>query len=339
MKIVVASFEALKHPRALKLCRTLRNLGYNVYLWYAPTINIKNRYLRAFFRYISSMFSVALTDADLMWIENVPDIVYALVPIVKKNYVYDWRSPWALQVNMEFNNKYLGFIASVFERYLIKRARVIVCVSQGLYQDSLIYRKKVFILPNYPSKQLLSYKYIDFRKQFRVPPDRKIVLYIGKLSSVEGTHLLEDVASKLRGLNAELWIVGDGPARHVIKNIVREYGDLVRWFGWVSHKLIPSFIRAADIGIVPRTGIPDYARKYYSHEGIHKITEFFLFGKPVVACGISPSEYYIVVPEAKFGEYVRMAVEGKIKLIEPPMLTWEEHCVPIIKNIMDFLVR
>ena len=42
MKILVASIEAWKHPRAIKIAKTLKAEGHEVKVWAARTPGIKN---------------------------------------------------------------------------------------------------------------------------------------------------------------------------------------------------------------------------------------------------------------------------------------------------------
>ncbi|MGQ4833101.1 MAG: glycosyltransferase [Candidatus Asgardarchaeia archaeon] len=336
MKILVASIEAWRHPRAQKIASTLKNLGHDVEIWAAKTPKIRNRYLRALFKYLQAMVELIAQDADIYWIENVPDIIYVLLPFFRKKYIYDRRSPWALQVYMEFKNKILFKVADVIERFVMKNAKIITCVSRGLAEDLKGYNKKIFILPNYPDEKLKRLVLKDIRKELNVPKERKIVIFVGKISFVEGAPLLKDVAKELENTNAEFWIVGDGPSRKIVEEITKNFKN-VRWFGWIKHQEVPNYIASANIGIVPRTGIPKKFRKYYSYEGIHKITEYFLFGLPVIACGIAHSDYYLLAPEKKFGEYVKKAVLGELHLPNPPELTWQKNCIPIIRDIITYL--
>ena len=62
MRIIVASLEASKHPRALKIAKTLLKHGYEVDIWEAPKIftRIKHRLVRAFLRYSLAMISLCV---------------------------------------------------------------------------------------------------------------------------------------------------------------------------------------------------------------------------------------------------------------------------------------
>ena len=335
MKILVASIEAWRHPRAIKIAKTLKAEGHEVKVWAARTPKIRNRYLRAIIKYMQAILSISVQDADLFWIENVPDVIYLLLPVLRKKYIYDRRSPWALQVYMEFKNKILFKIADVIERFILKHAKVIVCVSKGLAEDVKAYNKKVFLLPNYPDEKLAHLVSRDVKEELNIPKNKKVVIFVGKISFIEGAPILRDVAEELAGTYSEFWILGDGPSRNIVEELGKTF-DNVRWFGWVEHHEVPNYVASADIGIVPRTGIPKKFRKYYSHEGIHKITEYFLFGTPVIACGIAPSEYYLLVPEEEFGKYVKKAILGEISLPKPPKLTWQKNCIPVIREVIRY---
>lgn len=337
MKYVVASIEAYRHVRALKIAKTLKELGHEVEIWAAPAVKVKNRYIRAILKYLLGIFSIATRKADVFWIENVPDVIYIMLGLLGKNYIYDRRSPWAIHVYMEFRNKLLFRIADIIERFVMKRAKAIVCVSKGLADDIVEYKKKIYILPNYPDKALKRKVTEDLRQKFNVPKSKKIIIFLAKISITEGAHLLPDVAKAISNENAELWILGDGPANHIVKDLVKKYPKTVKWFGWVEHEKVPNFIAASDFGIVPRSGIPKCVRKYYSHEGIHKISEYLLFGKPVIACGIAPSKYYLLTSEEQFGQYVKKVVRGEISPPPASELTWQEDSIPVIKQIINDL--
>ncbi len=339
MKIVVASMEAWKHPRAVKIAKTLVKKGHNVRLWAAPQVKIRNRLLRAVIRYLVSMFSIAICKADLFWIENIPDIIYIPLILLRKKYIYDRRSPWALEVYTETNNRVYYKLTEIIERLVMKYASSIICVSKELAKDARKFKKPVYILPNYPDANLLNYVNRNIREEQNILPSKKIVLFIGKLSIVEGANLLPQVAKALHKENAELWIVGDGPENTIVEKIIKKYPKTVKWFGWVQYKEIPNYLAASDIGIVPRNPVPNPYRRYYTYEGIQKIAEYFLFGKPVIASGIAPSKYYLVVDPHKLGEITAKVVRGEIELPNPPKLTWEKYCEPVIEKALEDLLK
>jgi len=337
LRIIVASLEASKHPRALKIAKTLLKHGYEVDIWEAPKIftRIKHRLVRAFLRYSLAMISLCVKRADLYWVENVPDVLFIPLIFLRKKYIYDRRSPWSFQVLYETGSRFLHFLSKLLEMLSMRYSVSIVCVSRALALDSERFQKPLYVIPNYPEASFRGLVKDDLRKRLAVPRKRKIFLYIGKLSKIEGTRLLEEVAKGLIGCEAQLWIVGDGPEREFVKELERRYSSTVRWFGWVPRSMIPSFIAACDVGIVPREDIPYPYRLFYSHEGIHKIGEYLLFGKPVIASGIAPSKYYFLSDPKQLGETVRMIAEGRLRLnMVDEELSWENKCEQMVLKVV-----
>jgi len=330
--VVVASLEFHRHPRAQKILKTLAEGGFNVEAWAARDVKIRFRLLRALIRYFTAMCSLVLKNADIFWIENVPDIVYLPLLLKKSKYVYDRRSPWALEIKSEFKNEIFKKIAEVIERALMKRASALVAVSKGLACEVSPYDKLVEVIPNYPESSMSNLIVRDLRTEFNISPSTKILIYLGKLSYIEGADLLPKIAKVLEKEDAELWILGDGPLADIIRKTSEKYVN-TRWFGWVPHREVPNYIMASDIGIVPR-----HKNRYkimYSYEGIHKISEYFLFGKPVIASEIAPSRYYLVVKEEELPNAVVRAVRNDLILPKPPRLTWERYCRSKVLDVVE----
>lgn len=312
-----------RHPRAQKIFKALAEEGFNVEAWEARDIKIRFRVLRALIRYFTAMCSLVLKKGDIFWIENVPDIVYLPLLFKKCKYIYDRRSPWALEIKSEFKNEILKKIAEVTERALMKKASALVTVSKGLACEVSSFDKFLEVIPNYPEIDMVNFITKDLRKEFNISSSKKILIFLGKLSYIEGADLLPKIARALEKEDAELWVLGDGPLANVIRKTSEKYVN-TRWFGWVPHREVPNYIVASDIGIVPRH--KNRYRIMYSYEGIHKISEYFLFGKPVIASEIAPSRYYLVVKEEELPSTVVKAVRNELVLPKPPRLTWEQYC-------------
>ena len=336
--IAVLSYHVWLHPRSIKIAKTLMKHGYNIKLWGARSIQRRIKLISSLLEYLLAMLDVAPLKADLYWVENVPDIVYLPLAILGKRFIYDRRSPWAKQAAMSYRlpRLLLKFMEAI-EMTLIKKSSYFVAVSTGLAKEFEHLAKRVAVIPNYPEKSFIKPVSSNIKHELGVPPERKILIYVGKLSKVEGTDLLPSVVESIAGLNAELWIVGDGPARNIVKKMKTTYSNVVRWFGWVPYKDVPKYIAASDIGLVPRHKTP--FRICYNHEGIQKITEYFAYGKPVIASGIMPSPYYLVVEPEEIGEAVAKAIKGEIKLPRPPKLYWEDFSESRVLEIVRKLLK
>jgi len=341
LRIVVASFEASKHPRALKIAKTLLKHGYEVDIWEAPKVfmKVKHRLVKALLRYPLAMVSLCVKEGDLYWVENVPDLIFIPLLLLRKKYIYDRRSPWSFQVLHETGSRLLYLLSRLIEILSMRYSVAIVCVSRALALYSKRFRKPLYIIPNYPEASFRGLVREDLRNRLGVSGRKRIFLYIGKLSKVEGVRLLEDVAMGLAGCEAELWIVGDGPEREFVKELKRKYPSVVRWFGWVPRSMIPNFIAACDFGLVPREDIPYPYKLFYSHEGIHKIGEYLLFGKPVIASGIASSKYYFLSDPDKLGETVRMIAEGRLQVdMVEEKLSWENKCEQTVLRVVRDII-
>lgn len=337
--IAILSYHLAQHPRAIKIVKTIAKHGYKVKLWSARRIKKRIKILSSFLEYLVAIVDVMFLKADVYWVENIPDIVYLPLVLFRKKYVYDRRSPWALEAAMMYRlPKPLIKIMSIIEILMAKKSSYFVAVSKALAKEFEKIVKKSIVIPNYPEKSFVKNISPDvIRKELNVPINRKVFVFIGKLSRVEGVDLLIKVVENIKDLDAELWIIGDGPERKVVKELCSMYPKTVKWFGWIPHNEIPKYIAASDIGLAPRH--KTQFNIYYSYEGIHKIAEYFAYGKPVIASGISPSPYYVVVDPSKLGEAVAKTVKGELKLPKPPKLFWENYSENLVLKVIEEVVK
>lgn len=334
--MAILSYEIWRHPRALKIAYTLVKHGYRVKLWGArKPVKYGPRFFSAIMNYLLSILEVSSIKADLYWIENIPDIAYISIPLLGKKYVYDRRSPWAKEVQLEFGLRILPKFIEIIERYMIKKAKYITVVSTPMLYE-YEYTKPVTVIPNYPEENFIRKPSRNLRKELGIADSTKIFIFIGKLSRVEGIDLLVEAASRLRNIDAELWIVGDGPARNIVERLVKEQ-DNVRWFGWIERKFLADYISASNYGLIPRHRTPFSI--FYNHEGVMKIGEYFAYGKPVIACGIAPSPYYLVVEPKDFANTVLRVAKGEIKPPSPPSnLLWELYSEKRLLKVIEYIL-
>ena len=330
--IAILSYEAWRHPRALKIARSLMRHGYHVKLWGArKPFKHGPRILRSLMNYLLSIIEVSLLNADLYWIENIPDIIYMTIPFLGKKYIYDRRSPWAKEVQLEFGSKILYRFIELIERLMIKKAVYVTVASTPLLHEYR-YNKPIAVIPNYPEINFKREPSKDLRKELGITNTTKIFTYVGKLSKIEGVDLLLKAANKVRETDSELWIVGDGPARNLVKKLSEEQHN-VRWFGWVSREFLGDFLAASNYGLVPRHKTKHSV--FYNFEGIQKIGEYFIYGKPVIASGIAPSPYYLVVEPEDFPSVLAKVAKGEITPPNPPEgFTWELHSEKIVLTVI-----
>jgi glycosyltransferase involved in cell wall biosynthesis len=178
-------------------------------------------------------------------------------------------------------------IARAAERFLFRRARLIVAVSSVLRNGIVaggIPADRVLTLPNAadPGRFRPEISGSSVRARHGLEGAR-VVGFTGAFFPWHGVgFLLDALAEILRELpDAAALLVGDGPERSVLEERVRKEGleDRVRFAGWVGHEALPEHVAAFDIAVMPDSN--EYGSPM-------KIFEYMAMGKPVVAPRLGP---------------------------------------------------
>jgi glycosyltransferase involved in cell wall biosynthesis len=338
LKIILIGTEPEIDPRTHKISVSLKKHSHNFeILW--PSIKIRKggRFLSALLRYVGYMLQIAISNADIYWVANAPDIVMIPLFLLKRAYIYDFRSMWSKEVKAELGNGLLSSFAHIIEVLAMKNSRIIVLNTDTLFNDAKPFNKPLFLIPNYPLKDFkptITSKI--FRKINGVNKSSKIVLYVGRLSKVEGADIIPSLMKKLsRHKEIKLWIVGAGSLQDLMKKLEKKYPKNLKFFGWQKYKHIPNFINASDVCIVPRHR--DHNSFYYNEKGVQKISEYMLYRKPIICSGIAPSNQYLLVEEENLFEGILKALKDKAPIPTPK--TWEEHAEPELLRTLNSLKK
>lgn len=330
MRVVYIALDPSKYPRIKKLAYTLGKRGGIQFNVMVPKIRLvwrggrAGRFLAAAVNYFAVFLQVFFVRADVFWVANCPDIL--VVPLVfrRKRYILEYRSPWAIEVENEFGGGPWVRLTAFIERFALRHAWIVTLTTSRLVDRVKVYGKPVFVFPNFPLRNFgrAIIARSEFRRRHGYSDNDKIVLFVGKLSRVEGADLLpkiiEDVLKKAR---AVFWIVGSGPLYGSLEAFAKRFPQNVKLFGWQPHKEVPSFVAAADVCIAPRHRSPFSV--FYNEEGVSKLSEYMFFEKPIVACGISKSTEYLLVKEEEMADGVLRALNGSLK--PPKRRTWEDY--------------
>ena len=329
MHILYIASDPLKYPRIEKILSSLKKVNDIKFDILIPRIRLSwrrsiiNRFLVAIVNYTILFLQIFLSEADIYWIANSPDFIVFPLVLRRRKYILEYRSPWSLQLKMEFGGGIWIHLARFFERIALRNAWVITLTTSKLLRRVGSLGKPVFIIPNYPLKSFGRniVPKNEFRRGLGLSDKEKIILFIGKLTYVEGADLLPTIIYRvLRKTDAIFWIVGDGPLYPRLKRIADRFSGKIWLFGWRPHQEIPSFIEAADVCIVPRHENP-YS-SFYNEEGVTKISEYMFFKKPIIACNISESEEYLLVKEEDIADGILKALNGEIR--PSRRRTWED---------------
>ncbi len=184
------------------------------------------------------------------------------------------------------------------EWYIDRMPKLILASSinavQVLTKDFQIQPERVLLLPDCvdanifaPLSEAQLVRVQQLRATLKIPPERKIVVYIGLLDVYRGTDVLLDAAARLvtRGANVHFVIVGF-PNLEKYKKRAAELGiaDSVLFPGRIPHEDMPLWLALGDVSVEP---------KMSATEAAAKVLEFMAMGLPVVAFDIPVMREYL----------------------------------------------
>jgi len=137
-----------------------------------------------------------------------------------------------------------------FARSTYRHATAIIAASSQTYAEFATYRDKMFFVPEPGIARSLC------ADDTRDPkPGAKLeLIFVGGLIPCKACDLgLRAAASLLRGGLANFTVVGDGPERARLEELVKSLGieNAVSFCGWVSHSEVLTRLRSADVMVFP----------------------------------------------------------------------------------------
>jgi len=161
-----------------------------------------------------------------------------------------------------FKKNYLDKIFFKIYRYLFLRVSKnihVISISKSV-ENLVIKTLKVsksnsYLLYNAIPSEFTTKSKVDIKKCLKIPQDKIILLFLGRLTSAKSVNTLLKAVKLLKnkgyGESFELLIVGDGKLRHSLESISKDFeiSNIVRFEG---EKLIVSdYFKIADIFILP----------------------------------------------------------------------------------------
>ncbi len=349
MQVVLIGSEPDKMTRLRRTYASLKKLGYTVRVlvpYQSP--RGRPRVLTGMIRYILLMIQVALTRADVYHVFNVPDIIGLPVTFKRRAvFVYDVRSPWFSSVRESLGIEPLWRLAGLIERLLTLRATFVLTANTPLAIRARGWgAKRVVVIPNYPPESFRpSVSREEIRRRLGLS-NEPTVLYLGKISRLEGVSLIKRVISETCSAipDAKFLIVGDGPERDSLVRYVQDRGlsERVLFVGWIPHSIVPDYILAADICLLPRLQTSFSA--YTTPENILKVNEYLAIGRPVVASkmgGFTDVQFPVIAVEPVYMGQAVIDFLKRPKTVElSHRLTWavsEARLVDVYSQIQDRL--
>jgi glycosyltransferase involved in cell wall biosynthesis len=153
-----------------------------------------------------------------------------------------------------------------FDRSLVRRYEQVICVSRDLYESCLSFgvpAERCWFVPNAIDTE--EFRRLDqpasSPERAAVPAGRSVIGAVGRLSPEKAFDDLIRAAGELirEGMDLELWIVGEGPERRRLEDLVVELGlaERVKLLGYRDDTL--ELYRAMDIYALSsrREGLPN----------------------------------------------------------------------------------
>lgn len=155
----------------------------------------------------------------------------------------------------------------------------------GYAQYYRISRERIVTLPNWidVESEQLKFASVDkaaVRNRLNIPEGSQVLLFVHRLAMRKGAHLLPEIFAGLqdRMMHRVFVIVGDGPERESIEQILRERGLWynVRMLGSIPQESVHELYAIADLLLLPseEEGFP------------HVLTEAQSIGLPYVASDV-----------------------------------------------------
>ena len=169
------------------------------------------------------------------------------------------RKPIILTVRGSDLNLARGRFFTALVKYIFRRVTMITTVSEALHEKMLSLGgppDKVHTIPNGIDCQIFRPLSKDkLREILHLPPERKIVIWIGRFVTIKGVEfLIESIPEVLENEPTTFFVlVGTGELKEQIQTQVQQMGmtESVLFTGKIPTENIPLWLNAADIFVLP----------------------------------------------------------------------------------------
>ncbi len=258
------------------------------------------RILKGIIRYLVLLVQVAISKADVYHFFNVPDVIGLPLLLKRGTKIYDVRSPWFSSIQESLGNSALSRIGGLIERFMTRGADIVLAANYPIAHRAHAWgARRITMVPNYPPSDFGPKRDMKEMREILKLGNEQVVLYLGKISKIEGSELLKQIVLKTctEVSTAKFLIVGDGPEKPSLDTFIEQHqlNDRVVMTGWVNHDDVADYISAADICLLPRKW--DSFSPYTAPENITKAAEYLAVGRPIIAPkmgGFATAEFPVI---------------------------------------------
>lgn len=291
-----------------KMCEEFSKVGFNVELivptrknnikdsvfsYYNLENNFRIRYIRFFdflklerylsnkafyfncFLFLIKAFFIKIDKKSLIYTRD-PEVVFAC-GVRGFKVVYEAHS---------FPDNFLG---KTRLKFLIKKGTEIVCNSDGT--KNALFRagyKKLIVANNGVDLEVFNStnkSKEELRKNFNLPINRKIILYLGHLYDWKGVDTVVESSKLFAEDVLFLFVGGTDDDINAYKNKTLNFRNKnIIFYGRVSKKDVPSMLKSADVLVLPNKPISKESEFYTSPI---KLFEYMASGIPIIASDIT----------------------------------------------------
>ncbi|NUM25112.1 MAG: glycosyltransferase family 4 protein [Candidatus Buchananbacteria bacterium] len=263
-------------------------------------ITIDPRFLLKFpagfyIKFQSLFFIFGLVAYLLMKLDRHSSIIYTrdhyLLPVLK--YFSD-QLVFEIHDMPSKPKKYISVFEQCFK---------IVAITQGLKEELVnlgISEQKIIVAPD--AVDLKDFEIADDKNEVRqklgLPLNQKLAVYTGHLYDWKGADTL---AHAVKYFNEDASAVFVGGTDSDIKHFKNQFSnnDKIIIVGRVDHKLIPSYLKAADVLVLPNSAKSKISKLYTSPM---KLFEYMASGAPIVASSLPSIREVVGEQEVQFFE-------------------------------------
>jgi len=200
--------------------------------------------------------------AFFMIINERVDVIHAhsIVPITTVGGIAKLilRKPLVVTIH---ESHFIKGMSNPFYRILAKLSLSltdsIITVSKDRYERAKgLVNKEIQLIPNSVDvKEFKPYKSNILREEYNIPPNFKIILYVGRLAPVKGVIYLIRAIPEIAKINKDIRfiLIGEGPEKEqLLKEIQKmEIGNYVIFTGFKPNDQMPNYYNSADLVVLP----------------------------------------------------------------------------------------
>jgi len=193
-----------------------------------------------------------------------------------------------LDDSMKYSGKHVGGVTRLLiqqlltsvQNQIIKHADLVTALTTYTveYSRLLRIREDISLIPDGVNGSLFNpnrYSKQDtekLKRKYKIQRDEKVVFYIGRLERWAGVEIVLQCAKKLKNSKIKFLLIGEGSLK------IKEQLSNVVFTGKISHELIPEYLAAADLVLVPM-----YQDTLGHSASPLKLFEAMAMAKPIIA--------------------------------------------------------